>query len=93
MTTVNEITLKEREQTLARLDRFICEVLDNDNIWLEWITYGVPDENSDDYNPEDYKWIAEDDEMYNDTIDLWGELSAQFSKKDLELLIKYLKNA
>jgi hypothetical protein len=93
MTTINEITLQEREKTLARLDRFICEYLDNDNVWLEWITYGVPDQNSDDYNPDDYKWIAEDDEMYNDTIDLWCELSAQFSKKDLENLAKYLENA
>ena len=41
----------------------------DENIYMSWITCGVPDCPSDD----DYEFIAEDDETYNEVVDLFIE--------------------
>lgn len=44
----------------------------NENIYMSWITTGVPDEPME----EDFEWIAEDDQAYNECFDLFVKLIA-----------------
>ena len=45
----------------------------DENIYMAWITTGVPDEPME----EDFEWIAEDDQAYNECFDLFVRLVAK----------------
>ena len=46
--------------------------VNDEELYMTWIALGVPDEPTED----DFEWIAENDESYNECFDLFVELSA-----------------
>ena len=83
------MTQYERAVNLMIMDEFICDEC-NDRIWETWITYGVPDENG--ILVEDYLWLVETEEDYQEMIDLFNRLvkGAKKQKFILEYLPKTL---
>lgn len=61
--------IKLRKTLLKQMNKYIIEIGDEE-IWMDWITLGVPDEPSED----DYDFIAENDDEWNDTCELFGKL-------------------
>lgn len=58
-----------RKKLLKEMNTYIIEMGDEE-IWMDWITLGVPDEPSED----DYEFIAENDDEWNDVCGLFGKL-------------------
>lgn len=65
--------MEKRIANLKAMNDYICNVVGDENIWIQWITYGVPDGATAD----DYEYIAEDDELYNDICSLFSELTGE----------------
>lgn len=63
---MNKTTIDLRVIQLKAMDDFMHSV-NNEELIDEWLTYSVPDEASED----DYYGIAEDDELYNDCINIF----------------------
>ena len=63
---MNKTTIELRVIQLKAMDDFMHSV-NNEELIDEWLTYGVPDEASND----DYYSIAEDDELYNDCVKIF----------------------
>lgn len=63
---MNKTTIDLRVIQLKAMDDFMQSV-NNEELIDEWLTYGVPDEASED----DYYSIAEDDELYNDCVKIF----------------------
>jgi hypothetical protein len=63
---MNKITINLRVIQLKAMDDFMHSV-NNEELIDEWLTYGIPDEASED----DYYSIAEDDELYNDCVKIF----------------------
>ena len=61
-----------RIKLLKEMNTYIIEMGDEE-IWMDWITLGVPDEPSED----DYEFIAENDDEWNDVCDLFGKLTKE----------------
>ena len=55
-----------RVAQLKAMDGFMHSV-NNEELIDEWLTYGVPDEASED----DYRFIAEDDEAYRECVGIF----------------------
>lgn len=66
---MNNIKKKARMSQLKAMHEVMINAND-ENIYMSWITCGVPDCPSDD----DYEFIAEDDENYNEAVDLFIKL-------------------
>lgn len=66
---MNNIKKKARMSQLKAMHEVMINAND-ENIYMSWITCGVPDCPSDD----DYEFIAEDDENYNEVVDLFIKL-------------------
>lgn len=64
----NEMTIL-RANILGGMDSYIRE-LGDEEIWAEWIAYGVPDECSEDYLME----MAKDEPVFNEVSNLFAEL-------------------
>ena len=58
-----------RVKQLKAMHSLMCNAND-ENIYMSWICCGVPDCPQDD----DFEYIAEDDELYNETCDLFIKL-------------------
>lgn len=67
MATARQIT--SRIYTLKTLNKYIIGIGDEE-IWMDWITLGVPDEATED----DYLFIAKDDKIWHETCELFNEL-------------------
>lgn len=63
---------KIRINLLKQMNEYICKMGDEE-IWMDWITLGVPDEPSED----DYEFIAENDDEWNDICNLFGRLARE----------------
>lgn len=63
---MNKTTIDLRVIQLKAMDDFMHSV-NNEELIEEWLTYGVPDEASKD----DYYSIAEDDEFYDDCVNIF----------------------
>lgn len=61
-----------RKKLLKEMNTYIIEMGDEE-IWVTWITLGVPDAPSED----DYDFIAENDDEWNDVCDLFGKLAVE----------------
>ena len=61
-----------RKQLLKEMHKYIIEMGDEE-IYMDWITLGVPDEPSED----DYEFIAENDDEWNDVCGLFGKLAKE----------------
>ena len=66
---MNKTTIDLRVIQLKAMDDFIHSV-NNEELIDEWLTYGIPDEASED----DYHSIAEDDELYNDCVKIFKRM-------------------
>ena len=63
---MNKTTIELRVIQLKAMDDFMHSI-NNEELIDEWLTYGVPDEAS----KTDYHAIAEDDELYNDCVEIF----------------------
>ena len=70
---MNKITINMRKDQLKAMHEVIKEA-NNEEIYMVWI-YTVPDCPSDD----DFEFIAEDDESYNEVVDLFIRLVSKKS--------------
>ena len=61
--------IKLRKKLLKQMNKYIIEIGDEE-IWSDWIALGVPDEPSED----DYDFIAEEDNEWNNVCELFGRL-------------------
>lgn len=68
----HEELVQARIKMLKEMNKYIIEMGD-ENIWMDWIAFGVPDEPSED----DYKFIAENDYEWNDVCGLFGRLAKE----------------
>ena len=68
----HEELVQTRIKMLKEMNKYIIEMGDEE-IWMDWITLGVPDEPSED----DYEFIAEDDDEWNNVCDLFGKLAKE----------------
>lgn len=59
----------ERVKLLKQMNAYIIN-LGDEEIWMEWIMVGVPDEPCE----EDYQYIAENDKDWIDICELFGQL-------------------
>lgn len=60
---------RTRKHLLKEMDVYIKKLGDED-IWLQWIEEGVPDEATE----EDYNFIAGNDATWRETCELFGNL-------------------
>ena len=60
---------------LRKMHEAIIE-LGDENLYLTWVQLGVPDEPS----KEDFEFIASEDELYFETLELYVRLTLQDSK-------------
>lgn len=63
---MNKTTIDLRVIQLKAMDDFMHSI-NNEELIDEWLTYGIPDEASED----DCRAIAEDDELYNDCLNIF----------------------
>ena len=59
---------------LKEMNKYICEVIGDEECWEIWIGCGVPDEATED----DYKFIANDEEEWKRICKLFGNLIYEF---------------
>lgn len=65
----NKETVKARKELLKQMNQYIID-LGDEEIWIDWIMVGVPDEPCE----EDYQFIAENDNEWVDICKLFGQL-------------------
>lgn len=68
--------VKQREQFLRQMDKYICEEIGDEECWETWIAVGVPDCATN----EDYKFIAQNDEEWFRICKLFGNLIEGYDK-------------
>lgn len=69
MTITREELIKTRIALLKQMNKYIID-LGDEEIWLHWISVGVPDEPSE----NDYEFIAENEDEWIDTCKVFGQL-------------------
>lgn len=62
-----------RIKLLKQMNQYIID-LGDEEVWLEWITEGVPDEASED----DYDYIAGDEDEWLDTVKIFASLTKDY---------------
>lgn len=62
-------TTEQRIEQLKHMHELMA-LANNESIYMKWITLGVPDCPMED----DFEFIAEDNDRYNETVDLFCEL-------------------
>ena len=72
MTVTHNDLIQLRKKLLKEMNTYIIEMGDEE-IWATWITLGVPDAPSED----DYDFIAENDDEWNDVCGLFGRLAVE----------------
>lgn len=72
MAVTHNDLIQLRKKLLKEMNTYIIEMGDEE-IWMDWITLGVPDAPSED----DYDFIAENDDEWNDVCGLFGRLAVE----------------
>lgn len=62
--------IKTRIAILETMHEFVINKFNDEENIMEWLTYGVPDCP----NENDYEFIAESEENFNETVDLFQKL-------------------
>lgn len=57
-------------ELLKAMDKVICDIVGDEDLWESWICCGVPDCASED----DYEWIASNKEEFHDVVKLFTRL-------------------
>ena len=68
-----ETLIQDRIKLLKEMDSYICNTIGDEDIWETWIAVGVPDGATE----EDYRFMAEDEEIWRETCALFGRLIAE----------------
>jgi hypothetical protein len=68
--------IQNRIKLLKEMDSYICNTIDDEDIWETWIAVGVPDGATED----DYRFMAEDEDIWRETCILFGEIIKEVSK-------------
>ena len=71
MATLTALIKKTRVNLLKEMHQHILN-LDDEEKYYTWITYGVPDEPTE----EDYRFIADNDDLWDDIHTLFMNLTA-----------------
>lgn len=79
------MTQRERAINLMIMDEFICDEC-SERTWATWIEYGVPDDNY--LMVEDYYWLVEEQEDYDEMVELFNRL-VKGAKKE-QFILEYL---
>lgn len=69
---MNKIVKESRVAQLKAMHKLMC-MANDEEIYMTWIMMGVPDEPQED----DFEWIAEDDQAYEECFDLFVRLIAK----------------
>ena len=69
---VSKYTKEARVAQLKAMHELMCDAND-EGIYMAWITTGVPDCPTE----EDFEWIAEDNQAYDECFDLFVKLIAR----------------
>lgn len=72
MAVTHNDLIQLRKKLLKEMNTYIIEMGDEE-IWATWIALGVPDAPSED----DYDFIAENDDEWNDVCGLFGRLAVE----------------
>lgn len=62
-----------RIEILKQMNQYIID-LGDEEVWMTWITLGVPDEPSDD----DYDFIASHEDEWLDTVKIFASLTKEY---------------
>lgn len=62
-----------RIELLKQMNQYIID-LGDEEVWITWITLGVPDEPSDD----DYEFIASNENEWLDTVKIFANLTKEY---------------
>ena len=62
-----------RIEILKQMNQYIID-LGDEEVWIEWIALGVPDEASDD----DYDFIASTDYEWKDVVEVFANLTKEY---------------
>ena len=71
---MNKVIIESRKAQLKAMHEVMCNAND-EGLYMTWISLGVPDCPTED----DFEFIAESDETYNETIDLFIKLVSKAS--------------
>lgn len=74
--TVAEQIRAKRIENVRNMHGLVCE-LNNEGAYEWWSIDGVPDCPSD---PDDFEWFAEDDENYEELIELFLKILKRYGK-------------
>ena len=74
--TVAEQIMERRVQNVRNMHELVMN-LNNEEAYSWWIQVGVPDCPND---PEDFEWFAEDDEEYDELVDLFLRILKEYGK-------------
>lgn len=66
---MSNTTLKLRIEQLKAMNEFVCSTND-ETLFYEWIELAIPDEPDE----SDYEFIASDDTLYNDCVNLFKKI-------------------
>lgn len=72
MTVTRQELITTRKRLVEEMHAYIIEMGDED-VWMDWIMLGVPDEPSE----EDFEYIAENDDEWEDLCRLFGKLTEE----------------
>lgn len=71
---MSRVKVESRINQLKAMHEVMCNA-NNENLYMTWISLGVPDCPTED----DFEFIAESDETYNETVDLFIKLVSKAS--------------
>lgn len=67
---LREKIYEERKEVVELMDEFLREYIDDEEVFMIWLTYGVPDGADE----SDYDFFANDDDEYEELVDLFNEV-------------------
>lgn len=72
MTVTKQELIDTRKRLAEEMHVYIIEMGD-ENIWMDWIMFGVPDEPTE----EDFEFFAENDDEWEHLCKLFGSLTKE----------------
>lgn len=72
MKVTREELVATRKRLAEEMNTYIIEMGD-ESVWMTWITGGIPDAPDE----EDFIFVAENDDQWNDLCELFGKLTEE----------------
>lgn len=67
-------TKERRINLLKDMHEYIIDKIGDEEVYLTWATYGVPDEPQED----DFEYIAENETLWNETLEIFRHLALNY---------------